>query len=1437
MSRNTNGPDTGHPVSTWFTKYGAADIHPAGGIDSRRPPVSFPASAATSTTTIANSHNSTAGTMPSNMSDNALSPLSTIAAYVDANRHLAAAAATGQRETDAPHRVHANGLELAPAPAAAVRGGAVPFQRVSSSSTIRQETAQSDVAEQASPSPLDMSAASPTTSADPRQTLSRQSMSSEALESDNYHSVGSHGLPVGSADDLPTVEARRQQRLSLPNVELPAVGPATFSAATANTAAAASLPAAQVLIPHSSVPTRVDRSWAVNGMPGQLACVDRGVDRRSRVSQPSHLARGDEAAAAAAGFLSGGSVGGADVSQQGGGSRGITCGSGGCDRVDGGAGAATRSFVRYGGQDGDGGSENNNISFNNHHNSSDSNKDKAQLRERRFCYQPFNDPEPVCATRTASAADWVLLNVGGRLITTTVSTLMADPDSVLASLCTFLSPPLPPPPSPPQLQQQQQQQHLSRRGGSAGESAHRDPAASLPVDSSSNTTTISSELAAMASAAASAHVAAAAGQRRSTGPEGRDAGALTSGGGDAQSLVGEYVNEEPTVNSGAALDAGMAASTSNALDHDAALATELRTDSNTGPVNADSDHSNPSPDPDAHHLARYAGLGFSSQQQQQQQQQRQSQRVTQQQPLSLPSPVAAAAAVTEEEGDGEAVNPQQSVSAVPLDVDRYNSILLDLDADYFLPVLNYLRHGAVMIPQYLNVDGVLAMAEYLNVSGLVQLLRGPPVPRRVLLFSWGSGSNGELGTHAMRDEPTPTMAQVTPFGVRVREIALGANYSCALTDNGHIYTFGNGEWGQLGLGSGPTGGRAGLPGTNGANGSNNLSSNGAAGQDGSGAEVPVELLIPRRIPLFERIPAVHVAAGYAFAMAIVEDYHVYFWGNNNHGQSGRGRGFFDPQTKKVDTPVLVETLEGKRIIQLSCGSFFALALSEDGALYSWGLVDCVGLGTPEEVERRYHAVLGESLSNERRSVVLTPQLVTVKGRRRGGSANNTHGSNGTISNNGSGASERIVRIRAGQWHSGAINEHGELFTWGVGYQGRLGHGSKTPAYVPTLVQGALEGQHVVDVACGSFHTVALTAGGDVFCWGDNASGQCGTTANNPDAFTAPYRVVGLEYVAGGVARSIACGRQHTVVVMEGPQPWCTLPCCQVDAGGRVAHSHAQVYCFGEVSRTGGAAATTTVAAAAAAAVGASGQPRGSVGGPHGMPVSALPASTLSGSPNHSPFAAGGAMTAFLSSSLGSSVFAGGRPTLACTAGHHHPHYQLVTGLQGVDVRAVVSGLHHTFAYVEELMTDDDSNAPRDGGASKQYAFPPTSLSIPGRTRPSTTAYHGGAPVTAVRGYSPSYQAPPLSSSSSVAAGAVRGGVGSSAGVRHPAATPFYLRGVAAGPMQFYPPDWGLGGGGAGVGVGVGGPLPPPSPSVAAAMPSAAAAAATTSSNRRFFVPS
>ena len=56
---------------------------------------------------------------------------------------------------------------------------------------------------------------------------------------------------------------------------------------------------------------------------------------------------------------------------------------------------------------------------------------------------------------------------------------------------------------------------------------------------------------------------------------------------------------------------------------------------------------------------------------------------------------------------------------------------------------------------------------------------------------------------------------------------------------------------------------------------------------------------------------------------------------------------------------------------------------------------------------------------------------------------------------------------------------GELFTWGGGMYGKLGHGNEAGHALPTLVE-ALRFKKVIQVACGSRHTVALLGSSVMF---------------------------------------------------------------------------------------------------------------------------------------------------------------------------------------------------------------------------------------------------------------------------------------------------------------------------------------------------------------------
>jgi alpha-tubulin suppressor-like RCC1 family protein len=59
-----------------------------------------------------------------------------------------------------------------------------------------------------------------------------------------------------------------------------------------------------------------------------------------------------------------------------------------------------------------------------------------------------------------------------------------------------------------------------------------------------------------------------------------------------------------------------------------------------------------------------------------------------------------------------------------------------------------------------------------------------------------------------------------------------------------------------------------------------------------------------------------------------------------------------------------------------------------------------------------------------------------------------------------------------------------VLTFGNGMYGQLGHGNTEKQSAPKLVT-ALQGQAVYLLACGNFHTIAVTNDQQVYFWGKN----------------------------------------------------------------------------------------------------------------------------------------------------------------------------------------------------------------------------------------------------------------------------------------------------------------------------------------------------------------
>ncbi|KAM9610244.1 RCC1 and BTB domain-containing protein 1 isoform 3-T9 [Trichechus inunguis] len=108
-----------------------------------------------------------------------------------------------------------------------------------------------------------------------------------------------------------------------------------------------------------------------------------------------------------------------------------------------------------------------------------------------------------------------------------------------------------------------------------------------------------------------------------------------------------------------------------------------------------------------------------------------------------------------------------------------------------------------------------------------------------------------------------------------------------------------------------------------------------------------------------------------------------------------------------------------------------------------------------------------------------------------------------------------------------VSSDGVVYAWGHNGYSQLGNGTTNQGIAPIQVCTNLLIKQVVEVACGSHHSMALAADGEVYGWGYNGNGQLGL-GNNGNQLT-PVRVAALHSVC---VNQIVCGYAHTLALTD-----------------------------------------------------------------------------------------------------------------------------------------------------------------------------------------------------------------------------------------------------------------------------------------------------------------
>ncbi|EGG21173.1 regulator of chromosome condensation domain-containing protein [Cavenderia fasciculata] len=371
------------------------------------------------------------------------------------------------------------------------------------------------------------------------------------------------------------------------------------------------------------------------------------------------------------------------------------------------------------------------------------------------------------------------------------------------------------------------------------------------------------------------------------------------------------------------------------------------------------------------------------------------------------------------------------------------------------------------------------------------------------VYSFGRGREGQLGHPEKYNTAHPNVITALAHE-RITRVACGNFHSLALTDTGKIY-----EWGQLH----------------------------EIDKSAKGLEAPSGLIEMKGIGFASRI------AEQSLSQYLSGDKAAYDPTSKNisnvNSQSAQnedaedltnkdeefdaaaGSGGDDSQNEQkgkhigkiVDrvqlTPLLVGSIKNQQVVDMSAGWAYSAAVTKSGKVFTWGFNEKGQLGLGD---RWFHGL---------------PQQVKF--------FTNVH----------------IVSVSCGRQHIGVISDQGDLFTWGLGVFGQLGHGKLKSCLHPKKVLAFSEAdqlnQKVRQVACGANFTMALTVDGRLWSFGHGEYGQLGATEENQYRdwnrggngngnereahlqYAVPQQV---EALASVKVKQVTCGHLHTIVVTE-----------------------------------------------------------------------------------------------------------------------------------------------------------------------------------------------------------------------------------------------------------------------------------------------------------------
>lgn len=353
---------------------------------------------------------------------------------------------------------------------------------------------------------------------------------------------------------------------------------------------------------------------------------------------------------------------------------------------------------------------------------------------------------------------------------------------------------------------------------------------------------------------------------------------------------------------------------------------------------------------------------------------------------------------------------------------------------------------------------VLESTVVLDINGIACGCRHAVlVTRQGEVFSWGEEAGGRLGHGVEVDVSQPKLID-TLSGTNIELVACGEYHTCAVTLSGDLYTWGDGTHSSSLLGHGSE----------------------------------ISHWIPKKVSgNLEGLHVSYISCGLWHTAVVTSAGQLFSFGDGSFGALGHG------DLSSTSVPREVEALRGLRTTRVACGVWHTAAVvevinelsspktsvnSSSGQLFTWGDGDKGQLGQNDKKSR------------------LVPECVTALNDKK------------------------ICQVACGHTITIALTTSGEVYTMGSTIYGQLGD-PLADGKIPTQVKGKIAETFIEEIACGSYHVAVLTSKTEVYTWGKGSNGQLGH-GDNDHRDTATL----VEFLKDKQVKSLACGSNLTAVI-------------------------------------------------------------------------------------------------------------------------------------------------------------------------------------------------------------------------------------------------------------------------------------------------------------------